>query len=105
MTDVRCRDIVEWEFREGERLLPPLKFSDGRTQADLATEIIEKLIEHWQVLLQAAVGSGKSVVALHVCKHFGRGIIVVPVRKLQDQYEQDYERFDIRYREKKIGRG
>lgn len=91
MTDVRCRNIVRWEFREGERLLPPLKFSDGRTQADLAAEVIEKLIEHGLVFLQATVGSGKSAVALHVCKHFGRGIIVVPVRKLQDQYENDYE--------------
>ncbi|MEM2925797.1 MAG: helicase C-terminal domain-containing protein [Methanocellales archaeon] len=83
--------IRTWGFYNqlGEEL-PPLVFSNGKTQQSIIEEIIQAFKSNDIVFLKALVGSGKSVIATTICKLMGRGIIVVPVKKLQEQYENDY---------------
>lgn len=76
----------------GERL-DPLKFTNGKTQEDIVKEVMaaiesgEKLI-----FVKGVCGSGKSAIALNLAKHFKKTAIVVPIKSLQDQYENDYTR-------------
>jgi hypothetical protein len=42
--------------------------------------------------LDGICGTGKSSIALHCCKNFGKSIIVVPTKHLQDQYHNDYSK-------------
>ncbi len=74
-----------------EKLLPPLKFSNGKTQEDVIKEIVNAANEgNKLIFLRGMCGTGKSVVALNLAKALGRASIVVPVRNLQKQYEDDY---------------
>lgn len=81
-----------WGFynHNGE-LLPPRRFSNGKDQEELVDEIIEKFNDSRVVLLRGGVGSGKSAIGITLAGHYGRGIINVPVKPLQDQYQRDYE--------------
>lgn len=77
-------------YHEGENL-KPLKFSNGKDQTDVAKEIIEAVKGGSKVIfLKGSCGTGKSAIALNVAKALGRAAIVVPVKGLQKQYEEDY---------------
>jgi Rad3-related DNA helicase len=81
-----------YEKRDGEeRLLPPLKFSNGKSQEDVVKEIVTAVSEgNKLIFLRGMCGTGKSSIALNLAKEFGRASIVVPVKGLQKQYEEDY---------------
>ena len=87
-------------YREGS-LVPPLVYSDGRTQEDVVQEILDLFREGKRIVfLLGAVGTGKSAIALNLLSHFKHGgIVVVPTKVLQKQYADDYckrNRFKIR---------
>jgi len=71
--------------------LPPLRFSNGKTQADVVAEILD-LIEKGNkiIFIRGVCGSGKSAIALNLARHFKKTSIVVPIKSLQKQYEEDY---------------
>ena len=80
-----------YKLGDGEyKYAPPLRYSTGKTQENVLEEIVEGLEKHDVVLFKGAVGTGKSAVALHVCKEMGRGIVVVPTKVLERQYARDY---------------
>ncbi|GAG16784.1 unnamed protein product, partial [marine sediment metagenome] len=45
---------------------------------------------HKVIFIKGVCGSGKSAIALNLAKEFGKASIVVPVKALQKQYEDDY---------------
>jgi Rad3-related DNA helicase len=74
----------------GEKL-PPLKFSNGKTQEDVVNEILSEIKNgHKIIFIKGVCGSGKSAMALNLAKHFKKTSIVVPIKSLQEQYERDY---------------
>ncbi|MBS3077175.1 DEAD/DEAH box helicase family protein [Candidatus Pacearchaeota archaeon] len=80
-----------WSLYRKEKNLEPLKFSNGKTQEDVVQEIVE-LIEKGKkvIFLHGVCGTGKSAIALNIARALGKTAIVVPVKGLQKQYEQDY---------------
>jgi len=90
-----------WNLYRDGGLVPPLIYSDGRTQEDVVQEILDMFKEGKRIVfLQGAVGTGKSAIALNLISHFKRGgIVVVPTKVLQKQYADDYckrNRFKIK---------
>lgn len=89
-------DITEdgtsyWSLHENGKNLAPLKFSNGKTQEDVVREIVTKIKEGTKViLLHGMCGTGKSAIALNIARALGKASIVVPVKSLQRQYEEDY---------------
>ncbi len=76
---------------EETRFLSPLKFSNGKTQEDIVSEVIKEIEEgHKIIFIKGVCGTGKSAIALNLAKEIGRASIVVPVKALQKQYEDDY---------------
>jgi superfamily II DNA or RNA helicase len=74
----------------GEKL-DPLKFSNGKTQADVVKEIVESINQGSKIIFVKGVcGSGKSAMALNLARQFNKSSIVVPIKSLQEQYEKDY---------------
>jgi len=74
-----------------EEYLKPLTFSNGKTQEDVVKEIIDAIKEGYKVIfIKGVCGTGKSAIALNLAKEMGRASIVVPVKNLQKQYEDDY---------------
>ena len=76
-------------FHEGKKL-EPLKFQNGKSQEDVVREIVELSKSHKVIFLHGTCGSGKSAIALNVARVLGKSSIVVPVKTLQRQYEEDY---------------
>ncbi|MAG38227.1 hypothetical protein CMI45_02490 [Candidatus Pacearchaeota archaeon] len=90
----RTEDIFEksyWNLFSGKEALAPLKFSNGKTQEDVVKEIVS-LIENGKkiIFLHGTCGTGKSAIALNIARVLGSASIVVPVKALQKQYEEDY---------------
>jgi Rad3-related DNA helicase len=81
-----------WNLHEGEKLLRPLQYSNGKSQLDIVNEVNDSFGESKFVLLDGICGTGKSPIALHCCQNFGKSIIVVPTKHLQDQYFRDYSK-------------
>ncbi len=78
-------------YNQKEELLPPLQFSNGKTQEDVVQEVLAKIREgHSIIFIHGACGTGKSAIALNIAKELGRASIVVPVKYLQAQYREDY---------------
>ena len=78
-------------YNNKNEFLPPLKYSNGKTQEDVVNEVIKAIKEgHKIIFIKGVCGTGKSAVALHIAKSIGKTSIVVPVKYLQQQYEQDY---------------
>ena len=76
---------------EEAKFLSPLKFSNGKTQEDVVKEVIKAINEgHKVIFIKGVCGTGKSAIALNLAKELGRASIVVPVKALQKQYEDDY---------------
>tara|TARA_Y100000310_G_C20685645_1_gene818760 strand:- start:298 stop:2340 length:2043 start_codon:yes stop_codon:yes gene_type:complete len=87
--DIFSRDY--WSLLENGKQIEPLKFSNGKTQEDLVKEIAS-LIEQGEkiIFLHGACGTGKSAIALNLARVLGKASVVVPVKALQKQYEEDY---------------
>lgn len=84
-------------FTKSGKPVSPLKYSNGKTQEQVIDEILDHLKNERIVLFKGAVGTGKSVIALHLVKYFGKGHIVVPTKILEKQYHDDYtKRFYIK---------
>ena len=85
------RDESGWSLWGEGKKLEPLRFSNGKTQEDVVDEVVS-LIEGGQkvVFIHGVCGTGKSAIALNIARRLGRASIVVPVKGLQRQYEEDY---------------
>lgn len=80
-----------WSLYENGNELKPLMFSNGKTQEDVVQEIVKALADgHKVIFIRGVCGTGKSAIALNLAKETGRASIVVPVKALQKQYEDDY---------------
>ena len=78
---------------EGEKLLSPLKFSNGKTQEDVVKETLKAIEEGNKVIfIHGMCGTGKSAIALNIARELGKTSIVVPIKNLQQQYKKDYEK-------------
>jgi Rad3-related DNA helicase len=94
--------MSEWSLLQDGKKLEPLVFSNGKSQEDIVQEIIEEIEQgHKVIFIKGVCGSGKSVIALNLSKRLGKSSIVVPVKALQKQYEQDYT--DRKYLTKEDG--
>jgi len=84
-------DNEYWSLYENNVPLAPLKFSNGKTQEDIVKEVID-LIQKGNklVFIHGVCGTGKSAIALNIARKLGRASVVVPVKALQKQYEDDY---------------
>ena len=92
--EVKLESIFErnfWNLNDANGEIEPLKFSNGKTQEDIVEEI-SKLITNGEkiIFLHGACGTGKSAIALNLARVLGKISIVVPVKALQRQYEEDY---------------
>lgn len=80
-----------WNLYSEGKPAEPLKFSNGKTQEDVVKEIVDLINQGTKmVFLRGACGTGKSAIALNIARKLGRASIVVPVKALQKQYEDDY---------------
>ena len=80
-----------WSLIENGQNLPPLMFSNGKSQHDVVKEVIEAINQgHKLIFIKGVCGTGKSAIALNLAKEIGRTSIVVPIKSLQKQYEEDY---------------
>ena len=80
-----------WSLYNQDKYLEPLVFSNGKTQKDIVKETIEAIKEeHKVIFIKGICGTGKSAIALNLAKELGKASIVVPVKPLQKQYEEDY---------------
>jgi len=71
--------------------LDPLIFTNGKNQADVVKEILEQIQKGKKVIfIRGVCGSGKSAMALNLARHFKKSSVIVPIKSLQEQYEQDY---------------
>jgi len=92
--DKETGDIFEksyWNLFSGKEALKPLRFSNGKTQEDVVKEIVDLIKGGRKVIfLHGTCGTGKSAIALNVARVLGSASVVVPVKALQKQYEEDY---------------
>jgi len=80
-----------WSLYEDGKSLKPLVFSNGKTQEDIVNEVIGAIRQGCRIIfIRGICGTGKSAIALNLAKEFGRASVVVPVKALQKQYEDDY---------------
>jgi len=80
-----------WSLHSEDKAIPPLIFSNGKTQEDIVKEILNLIKEGTKVIfLHGTCGTGKSAIALNVARILGKSSIIVPVKALQRQYEHDY---------------
>jgi len=102
MKDIFSKDY--WSLYSGEKMLEPLKFSNGKTQEDVVKEVVELSKNNKVIFLHGTCGSGKSAIALNVSRVLGKASIVVPVKALQRQYEEDYitKKYLIKQKGKKM---
>lgn len=80
-----------WSLYEQNTLLAPLQFSNGKTQEDVVSEVVKAIKGGAKIVfIHGVCGTGKSAIALNIARQLGRASIVVPVKALQKQYEEDY---------------
>src|SRR3989338_10238677 len=80
-----------WSLYENKKRLEPLKFSNGKSQDDIVKEVLDAIKEGNKIIfIKGVCGTGKSAIALNIAKELGRVSIVVPIKNLQKQYEDDY---------------
>ena len=83
--------MTEWNLKNSlNSLMPPIIYSNNKSQEDVAQEVIETFKTHDVVSVKGGVGSGKSAIALHIISAYGSGIVVVPTKVLERQYVNDY---------------
>ena len=85
------KDAEYWSLYENSQRLDPLRFSNGKTQEDVVEEIVNLIKSGAKIIfLHGVCGTGKSAIALNIARVLGRAAVVVPVKGLQRQYEEDY---------------
>jgi len=78
-------------FEDDGDKLEPLLFSNGKTQADIVKDILDEIKKGTKIIfIKGVCGTGKSAIALNLARHFKKTSIVVPIKSLQEQYEEDY---------------
>ncbi len=85
------KDSKFWSFYSREGPLGPIKYSNGKSQEDIVKEV-SRLIEEGKkiIFIHGGCGTGKSSIALNLARLIGKSSIVVPIKNLQKQYENDY---------------
>src|SRR3989338_4479532 len=82
---------MRWSLYNKKKYLNPLIFSNGKSQLDIAKETIKEINKgHKIIFIKGICGTGKSAIALNIAKELGKTSIVVPIKSLQKQYEEDY---------------
>ena len=85
------KDSEYWSLYGGGVKIEPLKFSNGKTQEDIVREIVGLIKNGKKVIfLHGMCGTGKSAIALNIARVLGKAAVIVPVKNLQRQYEEDY---------------
>ncbi len=85
------KDREFWSLYGEGNFLEPLKFTNGKTQEDVVKEVVELVRNGKKIIfIQGVCGTGKSAIALNIARVLGRASVVVPVKALQRQYEEDY---------------
>ncbi|MBS3071916.1 DEAD/DEAH box helicase family protein [Candidatus Pacearchaeota archaeon] len=80
-----------WSLHSEKEFLKPLKFSNEKTQEDVVKEIVNLIKNNNKIIfLHGTCGTGKSAIALNIGRILGKTSVVVPVKNLQKQYEEDY---------------
>jgi len=84
-------DKKYWSLYSEDRKLNPLVFSNGKSQEDIVEDIVN-LIEQGKkvIFLHGVCGTGKSAIALNIARSLGKASVVVPIKSLQRQYEEEY---------------
>ncbi|HLC72605.1 MAG TPA: helicase C-terminal domain-containing protein [Candidatus Nanoarchaeia archaeon] len=78
-------------YSSDKALLPPLVYSNKKTQESVVDEIEQAIKEgHKIIFVHGKCGSGKSLIGLELARRLGKASVVVPVKYLQKQYEEDY---------------
>lgn len=87
----RLFDQSFWSLYENNVPLAPLRFSNNKSQEDVVREVVTLVEAGTKVIfIHGVCGTGKSAIALNIARKLGRASIVVPVKALQKQYENDY---------------
>ncbi len=89
---------------EGKKL-EPLMFTNGKSQEDIVLEILSEIEKGSKIIFVRGVcGSGKSAIALNLAKEFKKSAIIVPIKTLQEQYENDYtkDKFILKKNKEKL---
>ena len=87
---------MSWKvYYTNGKIVKPRKYPCGKSQDFLVEELVEAYSKGAKrVILQAAPGTGKSLIALltffNLYGKNGKGIVVVPTKALQIQYSEDY---------------
>jgi len=82
---------MTWSLFKNGKEMKPLVFSNGKTQQDIVNEVIAAIKQGYKfVFIKGVCGTGKSAIALNIAKELGKTSVVVPVKTLQKQYEDDY---------------
>ena len=89
--ELEIGDNSSWSLYSNGHKLEPLRFSNNKTQQDVVNEVVD-LIKNGNkiIFIHGVCGTGKSAIALNIARLLGRASIVVPVKGLQRQYEEDY---------------
>lgn len=84
-------DAESWSLYDNGKKLPPITFSNGKTQEDVVKEAVNLIKSGKKIIfIHGKCGTGKSAIALNISRRLGKTSIVVPVKGLQKQYEEDY---------------
>jgi Rad3-related DNA helicase len=89
--EIKDAEREYWSLYSKGEMLRPLEFSNGKTQEDIVEDVV-KLAQNGEevIFIHGMCGTGKSAIALNIARKLGRASIVVPVKALQKQYEEDY---------------
>jgi len=80
-----------WSLFDGKKKLSPLVFSNGKSQSDVVDEVLREIKNGYKIIfIHGVCGTGKSAIALNIANELGKASIVVPIKNLQRQYENDY---------------
>jgi ABC-type dipeptide/oligopeptide/nickel transport system ATPase component len=80
-----------WSLFDKRGALKPKIFSNGKSQEDVVNEVVNEINKGTKIIfIRGTCGSGKSAMALNIAKDIGRASIVVPIKNLQRQYQNDY---------------
>ena len=83
---------MTWSLYENDKFLEPLKFSNGKSQADVVDEVLQSIKEGNKIIfIHGVCGTGKSAIALNIARNLGKSSVIVPGKNLQAQYQKDYE--------------
>ncbi len=84
-------DSEFWSLYSNGKRLDPIRYSNNKTQEDIVKEVVTLIKGGKKVIfINGVCGTGKSAIALNIARVLGKSCIVVPLKNLQKQYEEDY---------------